>query len=323
MSEFFRLRVRLWGMLTAAGFLAACGTIAGFLGRYAWWLDLGSHFRIQYTIFFLLLALLYAAGRQRRWAVAALLMAVVNGAPVAAFLLPRAPAVAPAGASRRAMLVNVNTHRGNPDAVMKAVRAEDPDILLLEETSDGWVIALKPLLETYPVRKIVTRDDNFGIGLLSRLPCVSTQVCYLGTALVPSVIAEMELDGRTITVMVTHPPPPAGAEYSAFRNEQLRDVAGTIVALRGPVLLMGDLNVTPWSYHYRNFLKTSGLKDSARGRTVRPTWPTFAPALGVAIDHCFHSEDVVIASRRVGRTVGSDHYPLIVDFGLQAPRGED
>ena len=51
-SEFFRLRVRPWGILTAGGLLAVFGTIAGFIGKYAWWLDLGSHFRVQYAVFF-------------------------------------------------------------------------------------------------------------------------------------------------------------------------------------------------------------------------------------------------------------------------------
>ncbi len=322
MSEFFSLRIRLWGLLTALGFLAVLGTIAGFFGQYAWWMDLGSHFRAQYVVFFAVLAACYGLGRKSRWAFGALALAFVNAVPVAMFLLPLATTTPVSSASCRAMLINVNTQRGSPSRVIAAIRRENPDIVVLEEISDKWVEALGPILESYAIRKIQTRDDNFGIGLLSRVPCVSTQVVYMGEAEVPSILTEATLEGRRLILVATHPLPPGGPNYSAYRNEQLEVVARRVAAMDGPVLLLGDLNVTPWSHYYRRFVSTSGLSDAATGRTIMPTWPTFCSLLWIQIDHCFHSDEIDIGATRVGENVGSDHYPLIVDFALRPAEGE-
>ena len=322
MNSFLTLKVRPWGFIGAAGFLAGLATVAGFLGRFAWWLDLASHFRVQYFLFFVVMAVCCGLGGKRRWALGAVALAVVNAAPVCAFLFPRVPWAADGthGTAYRAMLINVNTEHGDPARVMEAVRRENPDILVLEEISDDWVKALDPVMKQYPFKQIETRDDNFGIGLLSRIPLVDAAVKHIGRADVPSVFAAISVDGRKLLLIATHPVPPAGAEYSANRNDQLEQLA-TLAASEGkmnePVILLGDLNVTPWSYHYGKFMHTSGLTDSAAGRTIAPTWPAFLPWLGIPLDHCFHSTEVLILARKVGDSDGSDHCPLIVSFALK------
>jgi hypothetical protein len=64
------------------------GAIAGFFGQYAWWMDLGSHFRVQYVIFFAILAVGYALGKKKYLAFGALFFALVNAVSIAMFLLP-------------------------------------------------------------------------------------------------------------------------------------------------------------------------------------------------------------------------------------------
>ncbi len=90
-SDFFKFRVRLWGLLAAGGAVAAAASAAGFFGRFAWWLDIGSHFRVQYAVGFAALAICYIAGKKKRWAAAALCFAVLNVIPVIAILLPPRP----------------------------------------------------------------------------------------------------------------------------------------------------------------------------------------------------------------------------------------
>lgn len=85
-----------------------------------------------------------------------------------------------------------------------------------------------------------------------------------------------------------------------------------------PVLLLGDLNVSPWSPYFRRLLRESGLRDSSQGRGVRPTWPTFNPLMLIPIDHCLYSPGIAIVNRQTGPHVGSDHFPVIVDFVIGA-----
>ena len=85
---------------------------------------------------------------------------------------------------------------------------------------------------------------------------------------------------------------------------------------RPPILLCGDLNLTPWSPVFWRFLRRSGLADSSRGFGVQPSWPVGKPWMSVPLDHCLVSPEITILDRRLGPAIGSDHYPVWVDFTL-------
>ena len=317
MHAFFKLRVRPWGFLTAAGFLGLLGSLAGFLGRYAWWLDIAAHFRVQYTILFAVLATCYLVGKKRGWALACLSLAVINFIPVATYRFPTREYDTVKGPSLKVALMNVNTQMGKPDEVAMFLQRENPDIVVLEEINDEWMRRLAPSLNGYLGRIVQTREDNFGIGVFSRTGIIATQVVYFGTADLPSIIATMGLNGRCFTLVATHPLPPGGAEYSRLRNEQLDCVARYVGTNNGPLILLGDLNLTPWSPIYGDFIRRSGLVNSSQGRAIHPSWPSFSPLFLIPIDHCLHNDGIAIKSERVGKSVGSDHLPVIVEFGLK------
>ena len=84
----------------------------------------------------------------------------------------------------------------------------------------------------------------------------------------------------------------------------------------GPTMLMGDLNTTPWAPTFRDFLDSSGMRDSRGGFGLQVTWPTYLPPLLIPIDHALVSPDISVRHFEVGPSVGSDHYPLLLDFTL-------
>lgn len=316
-----RVRHRLspWGLLGAAGFALTIISLGGFLGARAWWLELLSHFRVQYVCGFLVLAGIYALGRKWKHTAGASAMAFVNALPVLLFLLPPAPA-APAGdASFRVMLMNVNTCWGDPAAVRAAISNAQPDLLVLEEISDRWLADLAPALAPYPFREVQPRPDNFGIGLFSRRPLDSARSVPFGLVDIPTLFARVRLDDQPLTLIATHPMPPGEALLAAERNRQLDWLAGEISGLNEPVLLAGDLNAAPWSPVFRRFERTSGLRDSARGRSIHPTWPAFIPPLWIPLDHVLHSPGLAVRNYRVGTSIRSDHLPVIVDVAWPAP----
>jgi hypothetical protein len=49
-SGFFRLSIRPWGVVTAAGAVSTIATFLGFIGSLHWLLDMFSHFRVQYFV---------------------------------------------------------------------------------------------------------------------------------------------------------------------------------------------------------------------------------------------------------------------------------
>ena len=117
------------------------------------------------------------------------------------------------------------------------------------------------------------------------------------------------------TMIATHPVPPQGRIGSDVRNAQFAELGRLVPTIETPVVLVGDLNATPWSHHYRRLIRETGLVNASCGQGVRPTWPAVFPApMRIPIDHCLCSEEFTVVKTHVGRDVGSDHLPLIVDL---------
>ena len=320
-TGFFRLRIRLHAILLGAGVVACAATVLGFLGPFWWLFDLFSHFRIQYLLGLGALAVIFLFHRLWRTAAAFLAFAAVNLIPVLPLYFGGTAPPAPNSKIWRAMLINVNAHSGDPARVRQAVEQADPDILVLEEISARWASDLSWLCATHPYCVIEPREDNFGIALFSKLPLVRSRTAIIGSAEVPSILATAKVDGRELGIMATHPLPPAGAEYSRWRNEQL-DLMPKHVDASGPFLLLGDLNTTPWNHYFRRLLDKAGLLDSSRGCGIQPTWPSFAPLLRIPIDHVLHSPSVSVLQKAVGPDVGSDHFPVVMDFRITGTPAE-
>jgi endonuclease/exonuclease/phosphatase (EEP) superfamily protein YafD len=79
---------------------------------------------------------------------------------------------------------------------------------------------------------------------------------------------------------------------------------------------MGDLNATPWSRPFHRFVGRSGLCDSRAGFGVQASFPAASALLRIPIDHVLVSCVIGVRNRRIGRDVGSDHLPVIVDLVL-------
>jgi endonuclease/exonuclease/phosphatase (EEP) superfamily protein YafD len=313
--DFFKPNLRLKGLLTAVGALTAAATLAGFLGKYAWAFDLASHFRVQYFLVLLLLSAGFFFTRRRWLGTGAMALAAVNFAVILPLYLGGHDAEGP---TYRVMLINVNSRNRDAEAVLEAIERNQPDFLVIEEVNERWMKDLKPLHEAYPYSIVEERIDNFGIALLSRHAFTDSGIDCIGEAFLPSVHAVFTVDGNPLTLIGTHPLPPANPGYAAFRNEQLARLPAYLARFPGPLLLLGDLNVSPWSYYYGKFLDDTGLEDSSEGRGVQPTWPPLPLPFSIPIDHCFHNSGIGIANKRIGRPIGSDHLPVIVDFTMQA-----
>ena len=92
-------------------------------------------------------------------------------------------------------------------------------------------------------------------------------------------------------------------------------MAKHVATLDGPVVVAGDLNVTPWSGHFRHLLSVSQLADSRTGYGLQLSWPavSFLPAL-MPIDHILVSEQVQVLERQTSPPIGSDHRAVWADI---------
>jgi endonuclease/exonuclease/phosphatase (EEP) superfamily protein YafD len=299
--------------LIGAGLCLA--TLLGFGGQLWWTLDLFSHFRVQYGAGLWLLAVICGMGRKWKSTGVFLLFALWNSAIVWPWLsmdhaLPKLD-----GAPVRIMLINVNTHGGDPELVLKELERWNPAVLVLEEISEQWLHDLDSGLTTFPHTLVRPRSDNFGIGIFSKLPLRDGDSRSLSNAEVPTLFAVADWKDYAFQIIATHPVPPMGAEYAANRNQQLHQL-GKSLNPNLPNLVVGDLNATPWNRYFQQLLQDSGLIDSSMHRGLQTTWPTSAWFLRIPLDHVLHTPDIRVVNRWVGEDVGSDHLPVVVDFDL-------
>jgi endonuclease/exonuclease/phosphatase (EEP) superfamily protein YafD len=312
------------GMLSAAGFAACTATVLGFLGQAWWFFDLFSHFRVQYLLGLSVIALILLLFRKRRISLVFAAFALINLAVILPIYIGKPPAGTLNSPALRAMLINVNTQNGSAERVAECIRENNPDLLVLEEINTRWLDNLQSALSSYPYSNVHPRDDNFGIALFSKLPFSQDDIIYFSyEAYVPSIFAGIRTGSNTLHILATHPVPPGGAEYSMWRNDHLDSLAAFCRDARQPLILLGDLNVTPWNTHFRKLLKTSGLLNSSQGWGIQPTWPADNPLLLIPLDHFLHSPDITIVRKSVGKNAGSDHYPVIVDFAINEQFYED
>ncbi len=299
-------------LFLAAGAGLAVATAAGFLGRFCWVCDLFSHFRVQMFQIALVFIGLSIWQKNNRMLAAFTLLACLNYAVVLPLYFGRPPAAAEKPV--RAMLMNILASNGNTELVLGAIETADPDLLVLEEVTPKWAAELAKL--DYPYRLSEVREDCFGIMLLSRHPLSKTGTVFAGTAGVPTLTATVHLPQGEISLIGTHPMPPFNGVYSRHRNAQLAALPELVAKQKHPVVLIGDLNCSPWSAHFRQLLKNSGLNNSMQGFGFQPSWPAGSRLLRIPIDHLLCSPAVQVHRRLTGPDVGSDHFPLIVDFTL-------
>jgi len=310
-------RVQPSGLLVAAGAVLIALSLIGYLDRLFWLAELAAHFRVQYALGLLFIGLALMLARRRRPAAVFTVISVVQFASIVPLYFPH-PADVPEDAPRfRVYMHNVNATNQAKDEVLQAIRAANPDVIVLLEVNDDWMRALEPLKDGgYKSWVTATRDDNFGIALISRLPFEKSETLFLGQAAVPSIRARVQLGDRTVTLLASHPVPPIGGKRAALRNGQLEAIAEVAAGIAGPLVVLGDLNCTHFSACFRDLLDAGGLEDSARGRGFQPTWPAPWLPIMLPLDHCLIRGGVAVRRRRTRAACGSDHLSLVVDLVL-------
>lgn len=296
--------------------LVTIPAVASIFGGSHHLFELTSHFRLHYAAAFALLLLIFLLIRQWRWSVFATIGVIANAAPAVPWITAPTPPPAPDSTPLRVLLSNVHTANTNTQPLLDLIRAEQPDLIVLEEVDDRWAAELKTLDASYPTSRTVPREDNFGIGIWSRIPLNEIRVVESGTYDVPTITAVATIAGQTIKLIATHPVPPASSDGATARNNHLEEVAKMANQSEIPSVIVGDLNVTMWSPYYTKFEAQSGLKNVRRGFGILPSWPVPFAMAGIPLDHCMVHSSIGVRSVRLGPNIQSDHLPLIVDLAI-------
>jgi endonuclease/exonuclease/phosphatase (EEP) superfamily protein YafD len=315
----------MFGLMRALILLPGTMTALGLAGTLHWRFELFAHFTLVFFWAAALGAVLMALTRHWRWMAVGLVVVLVNGALLFPFYVQEARAASDAPKEKiRLLSMNVLSINHRYEDAIAAIEEADADIVLLQETTPAWCSALAPLREVYPTYLEVPRNDDFGIAIYTRLP--GAKAFEVESEQSPVPILAITLD-QGLTVYNVHTTPPVNWESARIRDVMLEELAGWTEDHAGPVVIGGDLNITPWSPLYRRFVAASGLRNARMGFGLLPTWPqdrTF-PLLPNAlrfrpfmpIDHVMLPPDAGVIRCERGPNIGSDHRPLLVEFYLE------
>ena len=317
-------RVRRWSLAAGGPLILLTGL--SFLGARHWAFELLTHFRLQLaagSVFLLAVALLL-----RQWRVAVMLgiVALANGLPLAAYLLrtPIGEAQAAARGSETLQLTvgyhNMRNRSADFEALFAHLRQAEPDVLVLTEMDyrrrADLFHALRPRFRYFAS---TPGPGIFNVAVFSRFPLTEVKR-MLNTAndwpmLHVRVCPE---EGRhCLRVVALHAHPPIG-RWAGVRNAAMEEAALEARSGEGPVIVVGDLNCSPWSPQFREMLDLGGLRDANRAG-LTGTWGSRSPFLGLLIDHLLVGPGVREKARRIGPAFGSDHFMLTADLEFAAP----
>lgn len=271
---------------------------------------------------FACLALRSLIARQARLAILALPGAAICLAPTAISYMPREarPVSQPTVKLMSANLLAFNRDTG---PIVAEIVAENPDVLMLQEFTPHWQAAIDTAInDRYPHRVLMPQTDCFGLAIYSKRPFIgepSTDV-RLGREDSPQIRAVIDIGGRPVVFYDVHLVPPTTIAWSTEQRIELADLIERISRETDPVVVSGDFNLTPDSFHHAE-LRRAGFVDAheiaGRGRgTSWPVkrWTRYVP--GIRIDHIYLSRGLSAATSREGIGMGSDHRPVIADIGL-------
>ena len=309
-------RIRLDYLLgCVATALAAAVTLAAF-GKYDWRLDLFSHWRMHYVGAAGILLPIFLFRRRHLSALVAMSVLLLN----VASLRSAVPATDQAGSdsptapgSRQVRVVHFNVLFSNSSfaATLDWLQQVKPDVVVLLEFTERWGGAIRPLKTELPYCVEDPDDEGGGIALCSRYPFRESSSYRVGDMSKSAVRVTLAVDRREVTVIAAHPWPPTTGSRAREQKRYLTFIESLMRQVNGPLIVAGDLNTTPWSHLYTEFVEAGGLTE----RQALPTWPADFGFLGIPIDHVL-GRAVTIKALSTGPNLGSDHRPLLADIGF-------
>jgi endonuclease/exonuclease/phosphatase (EEP) superfamily protein YafD len=271
--------------------------------RIFWVLDLVVHLQWLFALG-LFVTVLLLINKDKRYAALLVFLAMP--------FLSSSP-ILPTGKSAKTLTIasaNVHVSTTNVAQLREWLTTQNPQVVIVLEVSNALSKEL-PNLKEYPYQVIEADDSPFGIALLSKLPIIKS-AAISNIEDIPHLEADLNFDGKPISIYAFHPMPPLSPHYHQSRDEQLFALATKINNRQLPAIIAGDFNATPWSSAFRS-LSTLNLKRV----NLAPTWPNWGyKIIGIPIDHIVASDQWRLSDSQVGKAIGSDHFPVIVKLSL-------
>jgi endonuclease/exonuclease/phosphatase (EEP) superfamily protein YafD len=284
------------------------------LGSLSPLIDIFSHFRWQYALLTFLFTVLLVMMKCRTMSCVVGVGTIINVNCLCFLWIPAQTEKVPDSAPELTIL-NMNPNFGNNNfaATDKMIAQFDPDVVTLEELTPLMQLHLMKSMSKYPYCVAFPRTDPFGIAIFSKHKLTNVDENPLQLPLSFVLHGDITIDKKVVSILAIHAAgPTSGVGCTIDKN-----IADNLVKFKASeknrsIVLIGDMNCTPWSVVFRRILHAGRFIDSERGFGLQCSWPTDQPLLAIPIDHCFFTSDWSCVTRTIGTSVGSDHSPLFV-----------
>lgn len=210
--------------------------------------------------------------------------------------------------------MNLLSTNFNSAEVVDYIKALDADVVLILEYTNFWDQALKEGIGndySYSVNKI--QDDNFGIALFSKHRMLNYRIMDFTNSYFPMVNCKIDFKGTSLNIFGVHLENPMGPNNHKVRSYQIQQSINHLKNM-DDVIFIGDFNMTPYSNDFQRIESKLNLTDTRH--SIGASWPSFFWPLQIPIDHCFISPSFKLINRTKGPSMGSDHYPIIIELGI-------
>lgn len=295
--------------------VTALFSVLGYFGLSNWKLDLFSHFKWQYLLLLTTgTVMLFFVRRKLSFIFVPFIIAILIEILPLYFGGNKDENLTE---TTKIICINLLSSNGQFKEVENYIKLKNPDLIVLQEFNTLWQLMLETKLNDYQFRLTIPRDDNFGIAVYSKLKVKELKELQIGDAGVPSIQGEIELRTTKARLIATHPLPPVGTWYFNHRNTQLKELGTIVSEMDGEVIVIGDLNTSSFSTHFKNLISNTQLIDTRKGFGQLTTWPTWFNLARTTLDHCLITKGIYVKSREIGEDIGSDHLPIFVELGVK------
>jgi len=302
------------GLLQVVALLTFTASLLALSASSFWLLELFSHFKLPYMLASIVCFVAFALLRHHLSALLMFMILMINIVSISPVFFSAAQAHTPGNGNIKIFLSNVYSQNKQYQLLLDEIHSADPDIIVLQELTPEWQQQIKPLLDDYPYHELIAQSGHFGIGLLSRLPVRQMQRIELGVT--PVIQATVDLSGSQFNLLATHLMPPQSFELKAMRDRQLDAIGDYVNHQHLPLIVAGDLNMTPWSADYQQFVTATQLTNVRQGKGILPTWPARLSMIGLPLDHVLHSSQWHVEEVYTADYIGSDHLPIVAQLSL-------
>ncbi len=326
------------------GKFLALSLLVGFFSmlfaRYSWIFDLFSHFAIQYAIGGFVLFILFIFLGRWAWAVPVLAVSLVS-----VYFIYKDVEIVNHTLSpdeERFTIVQYNklfddklfsdhatvSIPGNKNyaAIGKWLHQNKDryDVIFFQESISITVPELQKFKDIYLYQYPDTAEEQINdISVLSKEPLIISYESMNTNRNYNAAMTRVELKRdrwqKPLIIYSYHTHTPMTPSNHALRTDQMQKMAQVILNDDAPdAIALGDWNITPYSPYFSDFIRQTGLQYQLTSYDPLPTWPAplFLPIFQIPIDHILHKGDLKLLNKYRGPAMGSDHYALVAEFGI-------